>query len=211
MQNEQWLRREKLSSLVHKKFHSDNDWVASAIDQRTGENVSVRSIQAWLIHPNRRSSRNCPEWVIKALEDYLKDPKNEELIRVRRDRHEESFRRMKTPLEISDQIRSSMSVDIVTRQIEEESCNLSKWQEEFGTRQGEKLFELNKKLQGSIEAYSKTVTALHLAVDSSKTFEEFRERFREEIRAEGYTNDFLRKTRKAIENNSDEFSNDGTV
>lgn len=206
MENEQEWRRLRLSGLVNREFCEDNDWVASAIHQRTGETVSVRTIQAWLIAPNRKSSRNCPEWALKALEEYIQDPSNEETIRYRKERYNASFSKMTTPLEWSNKVRSNLAVDFATNQLEHDARKLKKWQQEFGERQGVLIFELQKELQRSVTYHMKAISAIHKALDSSENFEEFRKKLKEQDRADSLVEYFVREAKEAIENNAEEFT-----
>lgn len=210
MRNEQEIRRSRLFGIVHQRFYSDNDWVARAIEERTGEVVSVRTIQAWLIQPNRKSSRNCPERFLKALEEYLQDPSNQEIIQWRKERFEDSIRNGKSPLEWCTEVRNSKAVDFATGELEEESRTLSKWQDEFSNRQGAMIFELQKKLERITWSHNETLSALSEALETSTTLEEFREKFRERERANFHIRYVVRQAKNAIENNTEEFATDTT-
>lgn len=211
MRDEQEDRRSRLFSIVHQRFYSDNDWVASAIKERTGEVVSVRTIQAWLIRQDRKSSRNCPERFLKALEEYVQDPSNQEIIQWRKERFEDSIRNGKSPLAWSTEVRSGKAVEFATGELEEESRTLSKWQEEFGNRQGGMIFELQKKLERITWSHSETLSAINEAFESSASFEEFREKFRDRERANSQIRYVVRQAKHAIENSAEEFANDTTA
>jgi hypothetical protein len=59
----------------------DNFQAADVISRISGKNVSQRSIQAWLIEPEKSSSRKCPNWAVSALEQYLAEPENQKRLR----------------------------------------------------------------------------------------------------------------------------------
>lgn len=205
MENEQERRRSKLFSLVHHHFLADTDWVASAIHERTRKKVSVRAIQAWLIAPGRRSSRNCPEWALKALEDYIQDPSNEALIQSRKELYQASIGTAKPPLAWCDEVRASKAVEFATSELEEDERKLAKYQKEFGERQGSLIFELQKELRNSNWQHHETLSAIHRAFQESKNFDECREMFLEIERANRMTHYFVRDAKQAIEKNSEEF------
>lgn len=208
MKSEQEDRRSRLFNLVHRRFYADNDWVASAIKERTGEVFSVRTIQAWLIQPHRTSSRNCPERVLKALEEYIQDPSNRETIEWRKNRYENSLRNGKSPLERSAEVRDSKAVEFATDEIEEESRTCIKWQKEFGNRQGAMIYELQKALERITWSHTETLSAIHEALESSTTFEEFREKFLDQERANRRIRYDVRRAKHSIQNNTEEFADD---
>lgn len=211
METDYERRRYRLDALIKQYFHTDYDWIASVIEHGTGEKVSVRTIQAWLIAPNRKSSRNCPEWALKVMEKYVQDPSNTETIQIRNARYEVSVGALKSPLIWSDEVRSSRAVDFATRQIEEESRSLGKWQEEFSKRQGTLIFEMQRQLESANIAHMETLAAIHGALRTSNTFEEFREKFLEHERANDLTRSFVRRAKHAIENSLEEFADGGTA
>lgn len=205
MKNEQEQRRSRLYSLVHHYFLADTDWVAGVIEARTGDKVSVRTIQAWLIEPSRRSSRNCPEGAIKALEEYIQDPSNQETLQYRKEQHQNSFRASKSPFAWSNEVRAIRSVEFATSELEEDERNLAKYQKEFGDRQGLVIFELQKELRNSTWGHAETLATIFRAVQESKTFDEFRDKFMEQERAHAIKRFVVREAKQAIENNSEEF------
>ena len=210
-EQEQERRRSKLFSLVHHQFLSDTDWVAAAILERTSEKVSIRTIQAWLIQPNRRSSRNCPEWAIKALEEYVQDSSNQARFKARKELHQATVGVSKSPLAWSNEVRASRAVEFATNELEDDERNLAKYQKEFGDRQGAVIFELYKELRNSNWRQHETLSAIHRAFQESKNFDECREMFLEIERANSMTHYFVRDAKQAIEKNSEEFSDPKVV
>ena len=67
--------RYEMTSLLNSEFMQDPLMVAQAIEAETKKSISTRTVQSWLIEPGKRSSRKCPEWALKALNDYLNSQK----------------------------------------------------------------------------------------------------------------------------------------
>jgi hypothetical protein len=78
---EQANLRSKLAALVKNPLLGDYFQAADVISKIAGKNVSQRSIQAWLLEPDKRSSRKCPAWAVEALETYLAQPENQKRLR----------------------------------------------------------------------------------------------------------------------------------
>jgi hypothetical protein len=78
---EQVNMRSKLAALIKNPLIGDNFQAADVISRISGKNVSQRSIQAWLIEPEKNSSRKCPGWAVSALEQYLAEPENQKRLR----------------------------------------------------------------------------------------------------------------------------------
>lgn len=78
---EQAELRAKLATLVKNPLIGDHYQAADVISTVSGKSVSQRSIQSWLIEPDKRSSRKCPAWAVNALESYLAEPENQKRLR----------------------------------------------------------------------------------------------------------------------------------
>jgi hypothetical protein len=48
---------------------------AHVIERRTGKKVTERAIQTWVAEPTRRSSRRCPNWALKAIQEHIDEKK----------------------------------------------------------------------------------------------------------------------------------------
>ena len=145
MQNEQDQRRWRLVGLVERHFGRDYDFVARIIEEKTGGKVSERTVQAWLIAPGRKSSRNCPEWAVKALEKYVNDPANGESLQLYAARREATLSAVKAPLAWSNEVRSSRAVELATASLECEDRRLRFWQDAIGAQSGKMLCELERR------------------------------------------------------------------
>lgn len=189
-------------------FKGDNDAVARAIESSTGQDISVRSVQSWLIDPRRASHRKVPEWVISALEKYVANPENQQ----EHQRHIERFERQL--LEPSggfkwvDKVRKTHAVEFATNEIEEKERHRTKWHDLLGKIAGEAFHEdfwLEKRERRAI---SQDLAAIAIALHESKTFEEFRAKANESMKVNQSVSHFVNDARTALEQRTDEFSND---
>lgn len=206
MHTEHDMRRYRLENLVRPHFGRDFDLVVRVIQEKTGARVSERTIQAWLIPAGRKSSRNCPEWALKALEEYVSDPANRESLQFYAARREATSSKMKAPLEWSDEVRSSRAVEMATSALEDDARDLRRWQEAIGGPVGKMLFELERSLRAEINAHQRTLIAIHEALRTGATYEEFKSQFQDHVRAGELQAFYVRNTKAAIENGTEEFS-----
>lgn len=211
MQSEQDQRRWRLLGLVERYFHRDYDLVARIIEKKTGGKVSERTVQAWLIAPGRKSSRNCPEWAVKALEEYVNEPANAEALKRSAAGRESALGAVKAPHAWSEEVRISRVVELATACLEYEDGKLRFWQDASGGQVGKALFELERRLDAEIAAHRKTLTAIHEAFRTSSTYEECKSTFQEHVRAADLQEFVVREAKRAIEHSSDEFSTPDAV
>jgi hypothetical protein len=211
LQNEQDQRRWRLVGLVERYFGRDYDLVARIIEEKTGGKVSERTVQAWLIAPGRKSSRNCPEWAVKALEEHVNDPANGESLQLYAARREATLSAVKAPLAWSYEVRSSRAVELATASLECEDRKLRFWQDAIGGQVGKMLFELERRLDAEMNAHRKTLLAIHEAFRTSLTYEECKSTFEDHVRAAELQDFFVREAKRAIENSTDEFSTPDAV
>lgn len=211
MQAEHEQRRWRLLSLVQGHFGRDNDLVAQVIQRKTGERVSERSVQAWLIAPGRKSSRNVPEWAVKALEDYVADPANREYLEDYAARREATLGAMQPPLVWSNEVRSSRSVELATASLEAEARRQRVWQDACGVQVGDMVFGLERELHAEMRAHRRTLSAINEAFRTSSTYEECKATFQEHVRASDLEDFFVREAKRAIESGAEEFSTPDAV
>jgi hypothetical protein len=205
-------RRNRLFDLVHNCFRGENDIVADVIGRKTpGAKVSVRTIQAWLMPPGRPSSRNCPPWALKALEDYVADPANRDSIEAMARRQEEDIRRVATPTEWADKVRREKAVEFATCEIEDEGRTLQRWQERLGKDHGRYIFELELRLRAAERELSDSVAAINQAVHGSENFEDFKKAYLEAERGSRLQRFSVREVRKHIESATEEFASEDGV
>lgn len=202
-------RRNKLYSLVHDYFAGNTDVVATVIEQGTpGAKVSVRSVQAWLMPPGRASSRNCPAWAVKALEDYVADPANRERLEALAQLRTAAMGRVTTASEWALKVHDQKSVELATSQFEKDDRALRRWQERLGKEPGRYIFDLEQRFLAEQRELSDTVSALHQAVHGSSSFEEFKASYLEIERASRWMRRSVKDARQRIEERSEEFASD---
>ena len=206
METEQEQRRWRLIALVERHFGRDNDVVARIIGQTTGAKVSERTVQAWLIAPGRKSSRNSPEWAVKALEDYAADPANRPHLDGLTKRLEDGMRGVKVPLAWSDEVRKNRAVEFATSSLEDEARRSHFWRDAGGAQLGTALFELERRLDAEMSAQRKALAAIHDAFRTSSTYDEWRSAYQEQVRASDLQDFVVREAKRAIESSSDEFA-----
>jgi hypothetical protein len=205
-------RRNRLFDLVQNCFSGQNDFVASVIEKRTpGSKVSVRTVQAWLMPSGRPSSRNCPPWALKALEEYVADPSNRDLLAAMARRREEDSRRVTTPTAWADKVRSEKAVEFATHEIEDEARSLREWQEHLGKENGRYIFKLELRLRAAERELNDSVAAIHQAVQGSGNFEDFKKAYLEAEKGSRLQRFAVREAKKHIENGSEEFASDDGV
>jgi hypothetical protein len=205
-------RRDRLFDLVHNYFGGDNDVVLQVIKEGTpGARVSIRSIQAWLMAPGRASSRNCPPWALKALEEYVADPANHERLQMLAQRQEAAIRRMETPTDRADRVRSQRAVEIATSELEEERRSLEEWQALIGKEAGRRVSETVQGMRAEIRALRQEAAAIFQALHGNAQYEEFRKAYLEHERADRHAETFVKDARRDIESGSGEFACDDAV
>lgn len=205
--NEQEQRRWRLVGVIDKHFGRDNDFVARVIEEKTGAKVSERTVQAWLIAPGRKSSRNCPEWAVKALEDYVADPANREALERHESRREASAASdWKSPMAWSDKVRKEKAVEFATSSLEFDAKRRRTWQDAGGLQLGDLVFRLEQRLDAELGAHRRVMTALSEAFRGASTFDEFKSVFAEHVRAAELQDFFVGEARRAIEGGTGEFA-----
>lgn len=162
----------------------------SGISEKT---VSARSIQAWLIDPTKRSSRTCPEWAVEALETYSPPVEQVE-------------REAGSPLSAWD-MKAKYAVAFAEGEIEANERLRKKWIETSFSAIPNELYELELKLSNHLHYVSDSLSHLKYALKTSKSFEEFQRLALEKLEDAADLRFFFAETQKAIEQGSDEFSN----
>ncbi|HDZ8829512.1 TPA: hypothetical protein RUX02_001797 [Aeromonas dhakensis] len=209
MEDEEELhRRERLISIIHAYFGGDNDRVVQAISETTGQKVTVRSIQAWLIAPNKVSYRRVPDWVLKGLEDYIKQPGKEQELKeytaLQQERRSSSINRGNS---LINEMRSQKAVEFATREIELDEQERQQWIDEFGKSGGGKLFDHLHRLERQLSSVSSAFGALLNAINQSRDIDQLKELIDDSITSDVKARYFVRQARADIERGVDEFSN----
>jgi hypothetical protein len=197
-------RRRELSSLVNQKFLGENWRAAGAITSLTGKPISARSLQSWMIDSHKPSSRKCPPWALKALQDYLDDPKNAQ--------HMEVIAKFQSdnPKEYNhiEEIYDKRGVELATHAIEWDHRALERWRKADFNTLPIKLFELEKRIDRYLSDLGASLAVVTNALDRCENFEDFKEVVKEKLREADTVKSELQSVRKSIETNTDEFSNE---
>ena len=205
---EEFSRQDRLYRIVNTYFSNDNDGVVFAILETTGQRVTVRSVQAWLIAPDKASHRKVPEWAIKGLEDYVQQPgKAQELKELAAMRQERRLKAGMSGPEWVREVRSKLAVEFATHEIESDKYKQQQWIDTFGREAGNMLFERISSIEKESSSLQQAFGSLLCAIDESSDLDELKKRADESIRSNSLAKIFIREARTDIELGSDEFSN----
>ena len=203
---EQSSLRNKLLSLINSQLFGENYRAADIISRISGKKVSERSIQAWLIESDKRSSRKCPVWAVTALETYLTAPENQELLRA----SAESYKIL--ALDRSDrswEVMDKHAVKFAQGHIDADKKRREEWQQANLTELPTMLFEMENNIVGEIDYLSETLsTMLNVIFNEGNDLDEIRRKLKSELEGWSLSRSCVQKTRRAIEGGTDEFSND---
>jgi hypothetical protein len=202
-------RRQRLSILVRDYFGDDNDIVECVIREMTSKQVTVRSIQTWLIPPHRTSSRNTPEWAIRALEDYINRPGNDAILKARVARlNELRVRQSKSPREWGHEIRSNKSVEFAEMELQHESRDRQAWIDLAGKQLGDELHQQFGSLQRILSSQTRAIGMIMQAIDQCATIEELRNHVNGAVIGDSVGAMAVRSAKEALKAGAEEFSNE---
>lgn len=202
---EQSRLRSKLLSLIQNPLVRDNNQAANIIFNISGKKVSARSIQAWLIEPNKRSSRNCPAWAVTALETYINNPENQKKLKD----NPEIYKEMSSiPLNGSWEVIDKHSVSMAENEIESDERMREKWKQASLSDLPEMLFQQEKRQDKWLCALNDRIHEISSALEKSKDFDEFKRDFLRKLDEMSTISYCVSNTKRAIESGTDEFSND---
>lgn len=197
-------RRSRLSGLIKHKFCGKNWRVAEVIARVTGKDVSTRSVQSWLIDSGKPSSRKCPAWALKALQDYVDNPENLrdiEKIAEYESKHQKDRNHF-------EEIHDQRGVGLATHSIEWDQRALDGWQKTDFNTLPKKLFELEKRIDSYLAYLNGDLSAVTSALEECENFEDFRKLVKEKVNEADLIRFHIKKDRELIENKKGEFSND---
>lgn len=195
-------RRSKLSGLIKQKFCSENWQAVNAINSVTGKAVSVRSIQTWLIDSEKPSSRKCPAWALKALQDYVDNPENAQNL------EEIALYKSKYPKSHLEEIYDSRGLELATHAIEWDQRALDGWQKADFNTLPRKLFELEKRIDSYLAYLNGDLSAVRSALDECDNFDDFKKLVKEKVDAADLIRFDIRTNRELIQNKKGELSNE---
>ena len=192
------LCRWEMSHLLYTYFPSDYHSAAGIIRRATGKNVSVRSIQAWLIDPGKPSSRRCPEWALKVLKQHIGENSLERA-------HPDESRSW------PGVVHDSKVVGFATDNILSDEKRRDKWRKTSLDSLPDKLFEFERRVDEYLCHLNKGLLAFKTAVREAKSFEEMRSAVLIAL-DEASTVEFLvREARADIEQRKGEFAHEDGV
>jgi len=196
-------RRGKLKLLIRDNFSGENSRVAGVISEVTKKNISARTIQAWLIDLDKPSSRRCPAWAIKALDDYLADPKNKSDL---------DFIVQHTPKYLQptnfEKVFNKHEVSLATDEIERERNILNKWKTVDFNTLAINMYELEIILRARINNLEKENNIFKNAINNCDNFDDYKKTINEELNEKDLIESAITSTKVAIEQEKQEFSNE---
>ena len=197
-------RHVQLATLIREHFAGQNDWAAQAIQKISGRSVPRRTVQAWLIHPERPSSRNCPDWAYNALVQAISDPD----CWKPGPRHSSLNGLSHDPFAQADEFADKYSVMYAAGEIEEEKKWREKWESASVAGLPQMLFEMQRSHEQTMDRQRKLIDALIAGIKGSTDHSSLRDLVDKQLRADEIIRHEIRTVRSAIENGTGEFSND---
>lgn len=187
-------RRRELEGLISAKCANLTE-AANALSIIGGKTVTTRTIQSWLIEPDKVSSRNCPEWAILALREK----------EARRGGNPPPNARaafVDDPWGAVDDVRDRKSVFIATQQLEGEERRVAEWKRTPSADFPAAVAALEGRLWQWIYAMHERQEHLLAALESSASFDEFKEKEREMRSAANALRDEINQARNQIASNT---------
>jgi hypothetical protein len=168
--------RAKLSSLIKNPLIGDNYQAADVISRISGKHASQRSIQAWLIESDKRSSRKCPPWAVSALETYLAEPENQKRLRDLVN----YYKAAAAPAAAQPAgAREEAPAGFAGQNTAADDRRREEWQRANLAALPGMLFELEQKMNGHISHFSKTLDAITATVlDEGKDLDDIKRSLR---------------------------------
>jgi hypothetical protein len=195
--------RRRMGLLISAHFRGDCDFAASILRKVTERKVSSRTIQAWLITPDKPSSRRCPTWAVKTLEEYVPNHK-QELDDARRYRESLSSERWWS----AANIRDNKDIELATSEIERDAKRTKKWEDTPIHELPRKLAEMEKRFEDFMYGNNERITAILAALGESNDFDEFKKNVNRRQTERWGIYYAVREAREAIEKKTGPFSND---
>jgi len=187
-------RRRELERLISEKCVNLTE-AAHALSIIGGKTVTTRTIQSWLIEPDKVSSRSCPEWAILALREKAER------------RGDLPPRKAPTafaddPWGAVDDVRDRKSLFIATQQLEDEERRVAEWKRTPSADLPAAVAALEGRLLQWIYAVHERQEHLLSALERSATFDEFKKKVREMLSAAGARRDEIKQARDQIAPNT---------
>jgi len=193
-------RRIELKQLIEKFFFGENNRTAGVISSMTKKNVSARTIQSWLISLDKPSSRRCPSWALKALNDYLNEPENKTKL--------EFITKNRSPQEVSrlENTLDKEEVDLATIEINSEKRTLNTWKEANMNELPELFAKMEIMFRTRINYLEKENSIFKKSLDSSDNFKDYKEVIKKDLSERDAIRSVIDSAKMAIEKEKQEFS-----
>ncbi|MFI8480762.1 hypothetical protein ACIGCM_09340 [Pseudomonas sp. NPDC078700] len=200
--------RHELQRLIQTLFQNDFSRAVVTLNKADGRKASVRTLQAWLMPPDRQSSRRCPTWAVIYLENY-RDTHAED-IRIYRE-FKDSQVGLRSPTRV-DRVYNGSALQDVERQLAFEE----RYRRELRTSSISALPDLLAdkllKIESNYERLLSSHFALLQSVRSAESLEDLKVKLNAEEDDLSRSNQFVATAREALLSNSEEFaSDDGTL
>lgn len=186
-------RRRELAALVESHAGGSTGRAASLISGASGNTVTARAVQSWLIGYSRPSSRSCPAWAVAALARQQTAPPPDNPA-WRQSRSLYAYDR--AGVEMAD---ASIEAD---RRLEQ------KWRTRLAPDAAEAMIEMERYQKEYIRNSNAQLHEIRSALSESTSFEEFRRRALHRLDDLSAAEFHVRDTRRAIEEKDEEFRDD---
>lgn len=193
--------RMKLSSIISNYFFGRNSDAAFVL-QEMGIKASVRTIQAWRMPPNSKSSRKIPPGIINKLEEYINNPHN----KTRLGRQNLSIDTFNNRNLYSEYLYDQRLVESAERNMKHDEYIKSKWNNSSLCNISQLLYELETELNREIFSFIRRNQAFDEAMRKSNDFQSFKENYEAIINTNFNIDREIRHTQKEIKINLKEFS-----
>jgi hypothetical protein len=198
-------RHWNLQAVVRNRFGGDNEEVVAALAQATGQTVTLRTVQAWLVDQSKKSHRRAPDWVLKGLETFLQQPEQSAALEDRLERRRQQRWSRDASAGWAEVVRANHAVEFATREIEHDARDRERFRTAVGVTAGDLLFERFAALEMESSSMSAALGAVLEALDESTSIEELRAKVGESTRVQRHVKMYVRDARAAIEKGTDEF------
>ncbi len=200
--------RYELKGLIQTLFQNDFSRAVVTLNKADGRKASVRTLQAWLMPPDRQSSRRCPTWAVTYLKNY--SDTHAEDIRIYRE-FKDSQVGLKSPTRV-DRVYNGSALEEVERQIALEERYRQELRNSSISALPDLLADKLLKIESNYERLLSSHFALLQSVRSAESLEDLKAKFSAEEDDLNRSNHFVATARRALLSNSEEFaSDDGTL
>lgn len=179
------------AAIIRSRFNDDYNLAIKVIHEQTNKEVSLRTLQSWLIESGRVSSRTCPEWALVALQDYIESHGETLKERITDSIRQQTVKEDIGAKHITALIEKNVT-EYATRRIEYEKGRLSYWQNTNYAELPTKIANMEKELRDYALYHNKVITALQ-GIKYCKNFDEFKSKFINDMQDYDFSEDSIRE------------------